>query len=95
MAKIWFTKPGVPPDSADLKAERDLHWCLNNLATLKYWSPLDKRPRIFDEESSVPPECRNYKFVIVEIGKEENGDLKPGFHLSSITPKEAWKKLQS
>jgi hypothetical protein len=44
-----------------------------------------------DEESSIPPSMRNYKFVVVEI--EENGDLKPGYYLSPLTPKEAWEKV--
>jgi hypothetical protein len=36
---------------------------------------------------------RNYKFVVVEI-EEENGDLDPGYYLSTLTPKEVWEKLQ-
>jgi hypothetical protein len=93
MAKIWFAKQDVPPEPADLKGEKDLQWCLENLAPLKFWSPLDKLPRIFDEESAIPPEFRNYKFVIVEIDGGD-GDLKPGFYLSSLAPKEVWKTLQ-
>jgi hypothetical protein len=45
-----------------------------------------------DEKSPIPPSMRNYKFVVVEI-EEENGDLKPGYYLSTLTPKEAWEKL--
>jgi hypothetical protein len=40
-----------------------------------------------DEESPIPPPMRNYRFVVVEID-EENGDLKPGFYLSTLTSKE-------
>jgi hypothetical protein len=95
MAKIWFTKSDIPPDPNDLKGDKDPRWCLDNLGTLKFWSPLDKPPRISAEESPIPPENRNYKFVIVEIGNQENVDLKPGFYLSSVTPKDAWEKLKS
>jgi hypothetical protein len=35
---------------------------------------------------------RNYKFVVVEI-EEENGDLTPGYYLSTFTPKEVWERL--
>ncbi len=45
-----------------------------------------------DEESSVPPDLRGYKFVVVQV-EEENGELKPGFYLSPLTPKEVWEKL--
>jgi hypothetical protein len=45
-----------------------------------------------DEESPIPPSMRNYKFVVVEI-EEENGDHKPGYYLSTLTPKEVWEKL--
>jgi hypothetical protein len=46
-----------------------------------------------DEESPIPPSMRNYRFVVVEI--EENGDLKPGYYFSTVTPKEVWEKLKS
>jgi hypothetical protein len=49
-------------------------------------------PKMPDEESQVPPEFRNYKFVIVEV-EEENGEIKPGFYLSSLTPKEVWEEM--
>ena len=45
-----------------------------------------------DEESSILPSMRNYKFVVVEI-EEGNGDLKAGYYFSSLTPKEVWEKL--
>jgi hypothetical protein len=36
---------------------------------------------------------QNYKFMMVEI-EEDTGDLKPGYYFSTLTPKEAWEKLQ-
>jgi len=45
-----------------------------------------------DEESPISPLMRNYKFVVVEI-EEENGDPKPGYYFSSLTPKEVWERL--
>ena len=49
-------------------------------------------PKLPDEESPVSPDRRNYKFVIIQV-EEEYGELKPGFYLSSLTPKEVWEKL--
>jgi hypothetical protein len=49
-------------------------------------------PKMSDEESQVPPEFRNYKFVIVEV-EEGGGEIKPGFYLSSLTSKEVWEKM--
>jgi len=49
-------------------------------------------PKMPDEESPVPPDMRNYKFVVIQV-EEENSELKPGFYLSSMTPKEVLKKL--
>jgi len=49
-------------------------------------------PKMPDEESPVPPGLRNYKFVVIQV-EEENSELKPGFYLSSLTPKEVWEKL--
>jgi hypothetical protein len=49
-------------------------------------------PKLPDEESPVSPDRRNYKFVIIQI-EEKYGELKPGFYLSSLTPKEVWEKL--
>ncbi len=45
-----------------------------------------------DEEFSVLPDLRGYKFVVVQV-EEENSELKPGFYLSPLTPKEVWEKL--
>jgi len=52
----------------------------------------NSRPKMPDEESPVPPGLRNYKFVVIQV-EEENSELKPGFYLSSLTPKEVWEKL--
>jgi hypothetical protein len=49
-------------------------------------------PKMSDEESQVLPEFRNYKFVVVEA-EEENGEIEPGFYLSSLTPKDVWEKM--
>ena len=90
MAKIWFGRPGTQPDQGDLKGEKDIPWCKNNLGPLTFNSPLGRLPGLPDEESSIPHQ--NYKFVVVEIGKE-NGDLKPGYYFAALTPKEVWEKL--
>ena len=92
MAKIYFGRPGTKPDQADFKGQKEISWCQNNLGPLTFHSPLGKMPKMPDEESQVPPEFRNYKFVIVEV-EEENGEIKPGFYLSSLTPKEVWEKM--
>jgi len=92
MAKIWFGRSGTQPDSGDLKAEKDISWCKNNLGPLTFISPMGQLPKMPDEESPIPPSMRNYKFVVVEI-EEQNGDHKPGHYLSTLTPKEAWEKL--
>ena len=73
MAKIWFGRPGTQPDQGDLKGEKDISWCKNNLGPLTFISPPGRLPKMPDEESSISPSMRNYKFVLVEI-KEGNGD---------------------
>jgi len=92
MAKIWFERPGTQPDQGDLKGEKDIPWCKNNLGPLTFISPLGRLPKRPDEESSVPLSMRNYKFVVVQI-EEENGDLQPGYYFSTLTAKEVWEKL--
>ena len=92
MAKIWFGRPGSQPDPGDLKDEKDVSWCKNNLGPLTFISPLGRLPKMPDEESLTPPSMRNYKFVVIEIEKE-NIDFKPGYYLSTLTPKEVWEKL--
>jgi hypothetical protein len=92
MAKIWFGRPGTQPDQGDLKEEKEISWCLNHLGPLTFISPSGRLPKMPDEESSNPPSMRNYKFVVVEI-EEENGDLKPGYYFSRLTPKEVWEML--
>jgi len=92
MAKIWFGRPGTQPDQGDLKGEKEISWCRNNLGPLTLLSALGRLPKMPDDESLIPPSMRNYKFVVVEI-EEENADLKPGFYLSPLTPKEIWEKL--
>ena len=92
MPKIWFGRPGTQPDQGDLKGEKEISWCKNNLGPLTFLSPLGRQPKMPDEESSIPPSMRNYKFVVVEI-EEDKGDLKPGYYFSTLTPQEVWKKL--
>ncbi len=92
MAKIYFGRPGVQLDQTDLKGEKEISWCQNNLQPLTFLSQPAKMPKMPDEESSVPPDLRNYKFVVIHV-EEENSELKPGFYLSSMTPKEVWEKL--
>ena len=92
MAKIWCGRPGTQIDHGDLKGDEDVSWCNKNLGPLTFLSPLGRLPKIPDEESLLPPSMRNYKLVLVEIG-EENGALKPGYYISTFTPKEAWEKL--
>ena len=92
MAEIWFGRPGTQPDQGDLKGEKDISWCNNNLGPLTLISPLGRLPKMLDEESPIPPSMRNYKLVVVEI-EEENDDLKPGYYVSPLTPKEVWEKL--
>ena len=92
MAKIWFGRPGTQPDQGDLKGEKEILWCKNNLGPLTFLSPLDWLPKMPDEESPIPPSMRNYKFALVEI-EEESGDLDPGYYFSTLTPKEVWEKL--
>ena len=41
-----------------------------------------------DKGSPIPPSMRNDKFMVVGR-EEENGDLKPGYYLFTLTPKEA------
>ena len=92
MAKIWFGRPGAQPDQTDLKGEKDISWCKNNLGPLTLISPPGRLPKMPDEESPLPPPMRNYKFVVVEI-EDEGDNLKPGYYLSALTPKEVWEKL--
>jgi len=92
MAKIWFGRSGTQPDQGGLKGEKDIPWCKNNLGPLTFLSPLGRLPKMPDEQSSVPPSMRNYKFVVVQI-EVENGDFEPGYYLSTLTPKEVWEKL--
>ena len=92
MAKIWFARSGTQLDENDLKGEKEISWCQNNLGPLTFFSPLGRMPKLPDEESPVSPDHRNYKFVIIQV-EEEYGELKPGFYLSSLTPKEVWEKL--
>ena len=92
MARIWFGRPGTQPDQGDLKGEKDISWCKSNLGPLTFLSPLGKMPRLPDEESTIPPSMRNYKFVVVGV-EEESEDLKSGYYLSPLTPKEVWEKL--
>jgi hypothetical protein len=92
MAKIYFGRPGAQLDQTDLKGEKEISWCQNNLQALTYFSPSAKMPKMPDEESPVPPDLRNYKFVVIQVEEEDN-ELKPGFYLSSMTPKEVWEKL--
>ena len=92
MAKIWFGRSGTQPDESDLKGEKEISWCQNNLGPLTFFSSPGRMPKLSDEESPVPPDRRNYKFVIIQV-EEENSKLKPGFYLSSLTPKEVWEKL--
>jgi len=92
MARIWFGRPGSQPDPGDLKGEKEISWCKNNLGPLTFISPPGRLPKMPDKESSVPPSMRNYKFVVVEI-EEESSELRPGYYLSPLTPKEVWEKL--
>ena len=92
MAKIYFERPGAQLDQTDLKGEKGISWCQNNLQPLTYFSPPAKMPKMPDEESPVPPDLRNYKFVVIQV-EEEEGELKPGYYLSSLTPKQVWEKL--
>ena len=92
MAKIWFGRPGTQPDPGDLKGEKEISWCKNNLGPLSFISAPGRLPKMPDEESPIPPSMRNYKFVVVEI-EVENDDLKPGYYLSPLTPKEVWEKF--
>lgn len=92
MAKIWFGRPGTQPDQGDLKGEKEISWCRSNLGPLTFFSPLGRIPKLPDEESPIPPLMRNYKFVVIEI-EEENGELKPGYYLSPLTPKVVWERL--
>ncbi len=92
MAKIWFGRPGTQPDQGDLKGEKDISLCKNNLGPLTIISAPGRLPKMPDEESQTPPSMRNYKFVVVEV-KEESGNITPGYYLSTFTPKEAWEKL--
>ncbi len=92
MAKIWFGRSGTQPDQGDLKGEKEISWCKINLGPLTFFSSLGKMPKFPNEESPIPASMRNYKFVMVEVG-EEDGELKPGYYLSPLTPKEVWEKL--
>lgn len=92
MSKIWFARSGTQLDEGDLKGEKEISWCQNNLGPLTFFSPLGRMPKLPDEESPVSPDRRNYKFVIIQV-EEEYDELKPGFYLSSLTPKEVWEKL--
>ncbi|MGZ3559150.1 MAG: hypothetical protein ACXU97_08580 [Thermodesulfobacteriota bacterium] len=92
MAKIYFGRPGAQLDQTDLKGEKEISWCQSNFRSLTFLSPLDRMPKMPDEESTISPDLRNYKFVVIQV-EEENSELKPGFYLSSLTPKEVWEKL--
>ncbi len=92
MAKICFGRPGTQLDQGDLKGEKDISWCKNNLGPLTLMFPLGRLARMPDEESQVPASMRNYKYVVVEV-EEGCGDFKPGYHSSALTPKEAWERL--
>jgi len=70
MARIWFGRPGTHVDPVDLKGEKDISWCKNNLGPLTFLSPPGRLQKIPDEESSLPPSMRNYRFVMVEIEEE-------------------------
>jgi hypothetical protein len=67
MAKIWFGRPGAQPDQGDLKGEKEISWCKNNVGPLTFLSAPGRLPKMPDEESSLPPPMRNYRFVVVEI----------------------------
>ena len=92
MAKIYFGRPGGQLDQTDLKGEKEIIWCQSNLGPLTFLSPPARMPKIPDEESPVPPDLRNYKFVVIRV-EQEDSELKPGFYLSSLMPKEVWEKL--
>lgn len=92
MAKIWFGRPGTQPDEGDLKGEKEISWCKNNLSPLTFICAPGPLPKMPDEESLIPPSMQNYRFVVVEI-EEENEDLNPGYYLSTLRPKEVWEKL--
>jgi len=92
MAKICFGRPGALLDQTDLKGEKEISWRQNNLRPLTFLSEPARVPKMPDEESPVPPDLRNYKFEIIQV-EEENSEVKPGFYLSSLTPKEVWEKL--
>ncbi|MGO8988123.1 MAG: hypothetical protein ACLQGU_21465 [bacterium] len=92
MGKIYFGRPGAQLDQTDLKGEKEISWCQDNLRPLTFLSPPSRMPKMPDEESVVPPDLRNYKFVVIKV-EEENSELEPGFYLSSLTPKEVWEKL--
>ena len=64
MGKIHFGRPGAQLDQTDLKGEEKISWCQNNLGPLTFLSPLARMPKMPDEESPVPPDLRNYKFVL-------------------------------
>ena len=69
MVKIYSGRPGAKLDQTDLKGEKEISWCQNNPGPLTFHSPLGKMPKTPDEESQVPPDMRNYKFVIVEASE--------------------------
>ena len=56
MGKIYFGRPGGQLDQTDLKREKEISWCQNNLGSLTFLSPLDRTPKMPDEESPVPPD---------------------------------------
>ena len=92
MGKIYFGRPGAQLDQTDLKGEKEISWCQNNLRPLTFLSPPPGMPKMPEEESPFPPSLKNYKFVVIQV-EEENSEPKPGFYLSSLTPKEVWEKL--
>ena len=92
MARIWFGRPGAQLDQTDLKGEKEISWCQDNLRPFTFFSPPARMPKMPDEESPVAPDLRNYKFVVIQV-EEENSELEPGFYLSSLTPKQVWEKL--
>lgn len=76
MGKIYFGRPGAQLDQSDLKGEKEISWCQDNLRPLTFLSPPARSPKMPDEESPVPPDLRNYKFVAIQL-KGENIELEP------------------
>jgi hypothetical protein len=92
MVKIYFGRPGAQLDQTELKGEKEITWFQDNLESLPFLSPPTRTPKMPDEESPVPADLRNYRSVVIQV-EEENGELKPGFFFSYLTPKEVWEKI--